>query len=215
MTPFDAVLTQLRKEREMIRQAPLSFAIVCAIALGFIWTGFHYVYRGALEDATRDAAHWKNNSEYWEDQTKHVASKPTSPANPSCLPVPGRDDPGWTSQKEATRLSAKFEMEHPESVGKPEHIKWVNQQLESECVGFVVTQISVTPSLSTHHQAAPKTAKTSGAIGIIGGKVNDMDDTHISGFKTGIDLSHSDKSTLRHTTITAPGEKPSVPPKQP
>ena len=54
MTPFDSVLAVFRKEHEMIKKAPWSFITVCVIGVGFIWVGFHYIYKTKLDDLTQE-----------------------------------------------------------------------------------------------------------------------------------------------------------------
>ena len=105
MTPFDAVLIAFRKERDMIKKAPWSFAIICSLAIGFIWMGFHYAYRTRLEDLTQDREHWKSEADYWEKQVNHpkpdpekTAPSPIAQQNPALPPprkihVPKPDPP--------------------------------------------------------------------------------------------------------------------------
>jgi len=137
---------------------------------------------------------------------------PVSAANESshadaCIAAPGRDEPGWDVQKEATRLAAKYVAEHLGAVDKAAEIQWVNHQLISECLPYVVTTVATLPHNSVHPPRRNPTPHTGEGTGIVGAKENDFDDVHVDGFTNGMDFSHSEKAVVKHSTATAPKGK--------
>ena len=62
-----ALLEKLKKEWHVIRAAPWSFLIVCAVATTTIGGTFRYIYREKLADSDRRTTQWKNDAEYWKD----------------------------------------------------------------------------------------------------------------------------------------------------
>jgi hypothetical protein len=93
---------ELLKEADVIKGAPRSFAIVCVVAIGLIWSGFHLKYKGDLDgandrtkNAQGDAMHWHETADYYKD----LVSRPVQHEAPSSTPCtaltkPSRhDDP--------------------------------------------------------------------------------------------------------------------------
>jgi hypothetical protein len=82
-----ALIERLKKEWHVIKGAPFSFLVVCAIAIGLIWGGFRFLYHDKLTESDKRAEQWKSDTEYWKD----VASRPKATeviANVSPTPVP-------------------------------------------------------------------------------------------------------------------------------
>jgi hypothetical protein len=67
------------KEADVIKGAPRSFAIVCVVTIGLIWSGFHLKYKGDLDGANErtknaqgDTIHWHETAGYY----KELVSRP-------------------------------------------------------------------------------------------------------------------------------------------
>jgi hypothetical protein len=73
------LLQTIRTELEMIKKAPWSFAIICVVAVGAIWTLLNYGYKSKLDDAHELTGHWMGESQHWQSDAeywKDIASRP-------------------------------------------------------------------------------------------------------------------------------------------
>jgi hypothetical protein len=79
-------IEKLRQEREVIRQAPMSFLFVCIVVIGGTWEAFHVIYGTRLETANDDATHWQETANRWQSDVgfwKDVAGRPLPISTPS------------------------------------------------------------------------------------------------------------------------------------
>jgi hypothetical protein len=85
-----SILEKLHREWEMIKAAPYSFSVVCLIAIGGVWTVFHYAYKEKFSDANTSTQHWKSESEYWKEQAnrKSPAEQSKPAQSPERVPEP-------------------------------------------------------------------------------------------------------------------------------
>jgi hypothetical protein len=96
-----AIIQTLKKEWAMIKGAPFSFAIVCALAIGFCFGGFRFVYREKFSESEKRAERWKSDADYWKDVANRPKdekplsnSPPLTPAKRHEKLIPTQNAPG-------------------------------------------------------------------------------------------------------------------------
>ena len=100
-------LDRLRNEWQVIRGAPFSFFIVCVLAIGVIWSGFHYSYKNKLEDMEGRASNWQNNSSYWKEQAEKPKPTPVCPPQMDQQPAPKLTTHAQSNKRKADGPSIK------------------------------------------------------------------------------------------------------------
>lgn len=86
------IIETLRKDGHVIKNAPFSFATVCALAFGLMWGGFHWYYGSKLAESNNRAERWKSDVDYWKD----VAARSQQPL------IPHTDEAGKTATPSPT-----------------------------------------------------------------------------------------------------------------
>jgi hypothetical protein len=137
------------------------------------------------------------------------APKP-QPCTSSASPGPTADQKeaalqqayGVYVQKSETRVNElikTYEDAHPGQPTSKREDDWINSRLRAEGIPFVLTYADFPHKSGSKHLPVPCSAKGTGIIGAHG--ETNMTDTKVAGFCNGIDLSPSQKATLKGTQV--------------
>ena len=115
-------------------------------------------------------------------------------------------------QMEARKLILQYRAKHPSEINEVDELAWVNKQLMLEGIPFTVTSIRTTRSQSMNQ--SPNTSHQGGTAIIGAHGTTEMDGVRVYGFANGIDLSPSEKATVKNAEVHRADTPPISPPEE-